>query len=197
MINEGFFKTSWLIIDDKSSRIITSRINIFYNLIIFQTTLSVLLFMIFVFAASSFADGFVSIEIKKTSLIYVRLSAFLTLSSTFETSVTTSIQAFDRPDVFLIINFVKFFVNIVLDMLIIFKFHVDSFKSTVNTQAVVQFCCNMSSAVADLAYFVSCNMQLNKDFKRFIKFNFMILSLFFRSRFITFVEFAVRNALYL
>lgn len=200
VINEGLPRASWLIIGDKSSWTIMSRISISYSLIIFQTILGALLSIIFVSAASSFADNFVPIEVKKTSLTYVRLSAFLALSSALETSVAASTRALDRPDVPLIISSVKFFVNIVLDMLIISKFHVGSFKPTINTQAVVQLCCNMSSAVADLAYFVSCSMRLGKDSggaKGSIKPSFMALSPLLRPGFITFAESAVRNALYL
>jgi Na+-driven multidrug efflux pump len=151
-------------------------------------------------AASSFADDFVSIEVKKISLTYVRLSAFLALSSALEISVAASTRALDRSDVSLIISCAKFFVNIVLDMLIIFKFHVGSFDSTVNTQTVVQLCCNMSSAVAGLAYFVSRSMRLDKDsegVEESMKSSLMALKSLLRSGFTTFVESAVRNALYL
>ncbi len=197
VINEGLSRASWLIIGDKSSRTLTSRISISYSLIIFQTILGALLSIIFVSAASSFADDFVPIEVRKTSLTYVRLSAFLALSSALETSVAASTRALDRPDVPLIISSVKFFVNIVLDMLIISKFHVGSFKPTVNTQAVVQLCCNMSSALAGLAYFVSRSMRLGKDSEGSIKPSLMALKPLLRPGFTTFVESAVRNALYL
>lgn len=200
VINEGLPRASWFIIGDNSSRSLTSRISIFYSLIVFQTILGALLSIIFVSAASSFADGFVPIEVKKTSLTYVRLSAFLALSSALETSVAASTRALDRPDVPLIISSAKFFVNIVLDMLIISKFHIGSFRPTVNTQAVIQLCCNMSSAVAGLAYFVSRSMRLGKasgGTQGSMKPSLMALSPLLRPGFMTFVESAVRNALYL
>ena len=202
MINEGLPRASWLVIGDKSSRSLQARIGISYSLIIFQTILGALLSIIFVSAASSFADGFVPVEVRKTSLTYVRLSAFLALSSALETSVAASTRALDRPDVPLIISSVKCFVNIVLDMLIISKFHVGSFKPTVNTQAVIQLCCNMSSAVAGLAYFVSRSLRRGRassseGTQGSMKPSLMALSPLLRPGFITFVESAVRNALYL
>lgn len=200
VINEGLPRASWLVIGDKSSRSLKSRIGISYSLIIFQTLLGALLSIIFVSAASSFANEFVPIEVRKTSLTYVRLSAFLALSSALETSVAASTRALDRPDVPLIISSVKFLINIVLDMLIISKFHVGSFKPTVNTQAIIQLCCNMSASVAGLAYFVSRSMRLGKasgGTHRSMKPSLTALNPLLRPGFMTFVESAIRNALYL
>lgn len=67
----------------------------------------------------------------------------------------------------------------------------------INTQAVVQLCCNMSSAVAGLAYFVSRSMRLGKDSEGSMKPSLMALKPLLRPGFTTFVESAVRNALYL
>lgn len=154
VINEGLPRASWIIIGDKSSRTLASRISISYSLIIFQAILGSLLSVVFVTAASKFADTFVPVEARRTSLTYVRLSAFSTLSSAIETSVAASTRALDRPDVPLIISSVKFCINIILDMLIISRFHVGPYKPTVNKQALIQLCCNMTSAFVGLAYFV-------------------------------------------
>lgn len=200
VINEGLPRASWLIIGDKSSRTLASRISISYSLIIFQTFLGSLLSIIFVAAASTFAKGFVPIEARKTSLTYVRLSAFSTLSSAIETAVGTSTRALDRPDVPLIISSVKFLVNIVLDMLIISKFHVGSIKPTVNKQAVIQLCCNMSSAFIGLAYFVFRTFNqgnASPGVQASVKPSFTALRLLIKPGFLFFVESAVRNAIYL
>ena len=199
-INEGLPRASWLIIGDKSSRTLASRIRISYSLIIFQTMLGSLLSIVFVAGASTFAKGFVPIEARKTSLTYVRLSAFSTLSSAVETAVGTSTRALDRPDVPLIISSVKFLVNIVLDMLIISKFHVSSIQPTVNKQAVIQLCCNMSSAFVGLVYFVCRTFRqgnASRDVQDSVKPSFPALRLLLKPGFLFFVESAVRNALYL
>lgn len=198
-INEGLPRASWLIIGDKSSRTLASRISISYSLIIFQAILGSLLSITFVAAASRFAEVFVPIEARKTSLTYVRLSAFSTLSSAVETAVGTSTRALDRPDVPLIISSVKFLVNIVLDMLIISKFHVGSINPTVNKQAVIQLCCNMSSAFVGLAYFVFRTLRQDKASRggHSVRPSFSALRLLLKPGFLFFVESAVRNAIYL
>lgn len=75
-----------------------------------------------------------------------------------------------------------------------------SFTPTVNTQAVIQLCCNMYSAVAGFAYFVSRSMRLGKDpgdVGASMKPSLMALKPLLHPGFTTFVESAVRNALYL
>lgn len=200
VINEGLPRASWLIIGDTSSRTWSSRVSISYSLIIFQAILGCLLSIIFVAAASTFADGFVPIEVRKTSLTYIRLSAFSTFSSTIETAVSTSTRALDRPDVPLLISSVKFLVNISLDMLIISKFHVGSFNPSVNTQAVTQLCCNLTAAFAGLAYFVCVTLKNRNTLREVqgpINPSFAALRPLLKPGFLTFVESAVRNALYL
>jgi len=89
-------------------------------------------------------------------LTYVRLSAFPALSSAIETSVSACTRVLDRPDIPLLIRSTKFLINIILDMLIIPKFHVGSSNPTVNMQAVIQLSYNMSSTVIGLGYFIYC-----------------------------------------
>lgn len=206
VINEGLPRASWNIIGDKSSRSLASRISISYSLIIFQAILGSLLSVVFVTAASKFADTFVPVEVRSTSLTYVRISAFSTLSSAIETSVAASSRALDRPDVPLIISSVKFLVNIILDMLIISKFHVGSIKPTVNKQAVIQLCCNMTSAFVGLAYFVfwtfrqnnaSGGAQVAEEARDSVKPSLGALRILLKPGCLTFTESAVRNAFYL
>jgi Na+-driven multidrug efflux pump len=84
---------------------------------------------------------------------YVRISAFSAFSSAVEYAVNTSTRALDKPDVPLIISSVKFAINIVLDLLIISKFHVRGVRPAVNTRAGIALACNLTSAIAGLAYF--------------------------------------------
>ena len=198
VINEGLPRASWIIIGDKSSRTLASRISISYSLIIFQAILGSLLSVVFVTAASKFADTFVPVEARRTSLTYVRISAFSTLSSAIETAVAASTRALDRPDVPLVISSVKFLVNIILDMLIISKFHVGSIQPTVKKQAVIQLCCNMTSAFVGLAYFVFWTFRLSHTSKGdSVKPSLGALRILLKPGSLTFTESAIRNAFYL
>jgi Na+-driven multidrug efflux pump len=71
-------------------------------------------------------------EVREVSLAYVRISAFLALSSAIEMAVVAATRALDRPDVPLAISTAKFAVNILLDMLLISRFHVGSHRPTIN-----------------------------------------------------------------
>ena len=154
--------------------------------------------IVFVGAAQRFADSFVPIEVRNTSLVYVRISAFSALSSAMETAVSASTRALDRPDVPLIISSTKFVINIILDMLIISKFHVGTLRPTVNTQAIIRLTCDMSSAIFGLLYFVWLTFKLRRrEEKGTSRPNFAALKILARPGFFTFTESAIRNALYL
>jgi Na+-driven multidrug efflux pump len=156
----------------------------------------------FVGAAKQFASGFVPVDVRAASLTYIRISAFSALSSAIETAVSTSLRTLDKPDVPLIISTVKFLVNIVLDLLIISKVHVRSFTPTVNMQATTQLACNMASALFGLAYF--CLVTFRTDKQRVVVYqhepvqpSLACLKTLARPGFLTFMESAIRNALYL
>lgn len=200
MINEGLPRASWLIIGDKSSRSWASRVSLSYSLIIFQSLLGFILSIVIISTPSSFADSFVPVEVRSTSLQYIRLSAFSTLASAIETAVAASTRALDRPDVPLIISSAKFLINIILDMLIISKFHVRRLTPTVNTQATIQLCCNLSSAMIGLGYFIfrtSRRRKASGDPRVSVRPSLFALRLLLKPGFMTFTESAVRNALYL
>lgn len=200
VLNEGLPRASWLIIGDKSSRTLSSRIGLSYTLIIFQTLLGAIMSIVFVTSAKSFAGVFVPIEVRKTSLTYIRLSSFSALSSAIETAVSAATRALDRPDIPLIISSTKFLINIILDMLIISKFHVGSTKPTVNMQAAIQLSCNMTSAIVGLAYFIFSTVKTQRSripSNESVKPSFRALRILSRPGALTFLESAVRNALYL
>ena len=90
VINEGLPRASWLIIGDTSSRTWSSRVSISYSLIIFQAILGWLLSIVFIATASTFADEFVPIEVRETSLTYIRLSASSTFPSTHRSNQKNS-----------------------------------------------------------------------------------------------------------
>ena len=154
VLNEGLPRASYLIIGDKTSRSFRSRLQITHTLILFQSILGLIMSIGFVAGASTFAKGFVPIEVRDVSITYVRISAFSAFSSAVEYAVNTSTRALDKPDVPLIISSVKFAVNIILDLLIISKYHVGGITPTVNMQAGISLTCSLTSAFAGLLYFV-------------------------------------------
>jgi Na+-driven multidrug efflux pump len=154
---------------------------------------------VFLGACERFAAAFVPIEVRKASLTYIRISAFSALSSAAEVSVSTCTRALDRPDVPLLISSTKFAINIVLDMLIISKFHVGSFTPTVNTQATIRLSCDMASALIGLVYYlyITTRQQRRSSSSPAARPSFTALKILVRPGALTFLESAVRNALYL
>jgi hypothetical protein len=157
----------------------------------------------FVGGASTFAKGFVPAEVRGASVTYVRIAAFSAFSSAIEYAVNTSTRALDKPDVPLVISSVKFAINIILDLIIISKFHVRSVTPTVNMQAGIALACNLTSAFAGLAYFVyttsfSRKSSIHED-KSTVKLipSLPALLTLIKPGFVFFSESAVRNALYL
>lgn len=204
VLNEGLPRASWLIIGDSANRTMSARYSLSFTLIIFQTILGLVMSIVFIGAAKQFAAGFVPVEVRAASLTYVRISAFSALSSAIETAVATSTRALDKPDVPLIISSTKFLINIILDLLIISKVHVGSFTPTVNMQAATQLSCNMASALIGLAYFVFVTLrdhrrstQSDESTYEPIRPSFTCLKSLARPGILTFIESAIRNALYL
>lgn len=201
-INEGLPRAAWVIIGDKSSRSLSSRLGLSYTLIAFQAVLGTILSIIFLAAAGKFADSFVPIEVRAASLKYVRISAFSALSSALETSVSACTRALDKPDVPLLISSVKFAINIILDLLLISKFHVGKSKPSVNEQAWIRLACDMASAVAGLLYFIYISHRkrsstIAERSTEKTRPSIKALGVLIRPGSITFAESAVRNALYL
>ena len=199
VINEGLPRAAWVVIGNKSARSLSSRIGLTYTLILFQGILGAILSIIFLAAASSFAARFVPVEARVASLKYVRISAFTSLGSAIEVAVANSTRALDKPDVPLIISSVKFAINIVLDFLIISSFHVGSHTPTANDQARIQLACSLASAFAGLAYFIWLSRhELNKEgHGKLPNPSFQALKALIRPGTMTFIESAIRNALYL
>ena len=156
-VNEGLPRAVWMIIGDKASRNPVKRLQLTHTLILFQSVIGLMLSIIFVSAAASFAKSFVPVEVRAASLTYVRIASFTVLSGTIETAVASATRALDKPDVPLVISSIKFAINIILDFLIISRFHVGSLKPTVNMQGAIQLACNLAAAFAGLAYFLWSN----------------------------------------
>ena len=159
--------------------------------------------IVFVAAANQVAAAFVPAKIKDASLTYVRISAFQALSSTIEAAVAYSTRALDQPDVPLVISSIKFLVNILLDMILISRFHISGVTPTVNTQATTQLVCNMVASVAGLIYFLVIThrqrrrMRVSERSMESVKPTLAGLKALARPGAFTFTESAIRNALYL
>lgn len=204
VINEGLPRAAWVIIGDRTSRTVVERLQLTHTLIVFQAGLGAILSVALVAGAASFAAGFVPIEVREASLTYIRISAFSALSSALETAVAAATRALDRPDVPLLISSAKFAVNIVLDLLFISRFHVTSGSPTVNTQAVVQLVCNLTSAFVGLGYFLlATSLRVHRSLGRGnhvesdLRPSLSALKVLLPPGIVTFAESAVRNALYL
>jgi Na+-driven multidrug efflux pump len=203
VLNEGLPRASYLIIGDKTSRTFRERVQLTHTLIVFQSILGLIMSIGFVGGASTFAQGFVPSEVREASVTYVRISAFSAFSSAVEYAVNTSTRALDKPDVPLVISSIKFAVNIILDLIIISKFHVRGITPTVNMQAGISLACNLTSAFAGLTYFVyttSYNKRsaIHQDLSHIsLRPSTSALRTLFRPGFVFFTESAIRNALYL
>ncbi|KAL8789289.1 MAG: hypothetical protein Q9213_001212 [Squamulea squamosa] len=200
VVNEGLPRAAWLIIGDKSTRLFHARLGLAHTLILFQAVAGLILSVIFISIARSFAEGFVPAGVRAASLTYVRLSSFAALTSAIETSVASATRALDKPDVPLVISSVKFTINILLDLLIISRFHVGTLKPSINTQASIRLACDLSSAFAGLFYFIyatSLRSGLANTQKTALFPSVRALKVLLPPGTITFVESAVRNALYL
>ncbi|KAK7424446.1 hypothetical protein QQX98_000411 [Neonectria punicea] len=192
--NEGLPRAAWLIIGDKASRDLSRRLQLTHTLIAFQSFVGLILSIVFVSAASTFANSFIPVEVRQASLAYVRIVAFTVLSGAIETAVASATRALDKPDVPLVISSIKFAINIVLDLLIISRFHVGSFKPTVKMQGIIQ----LSNS---LPVWRNENRQSYEDGFRSSS-NSMFptpraLAILLRPGIVFFTESAVRNALYL
>ncbi|KAF1912861.1 hypothetical protein BDU57DRAFT_581114 [Ampelomyces quisqualis] len=203
VLNEGLPRASYLIIGDKANRTFRERLQLTHTLILFQSILGLVMSIGFVAGASTFATGFVPVEVRDVSVTYVRISAFSAFSSALEYAVNTSTRALDKPDVPIVISSAKFAVNILLDLIIISRFHVGSITPTVNMQAGISLACNLSSAFAGLAYFVyttsflrGAHDQDDSSIRNTYP-SLPALVKLFRPGCIFFTESAVRNGLYL
>lgn len=201
VLNEGLPRAAWNIIGDRSNRSLASRHGISYTLIIFQSILGLIMSIAIVGAAQQFANAFVPEEVRSVSLTYVRISAFSALSSALETAVAAATRALDQPDVPLIISAVKFAVNIILDMILISKFHVPGITPTVNTQAATQLACGLAASLSGLIYFVWTTKRRLAKSNEYVtdsaRPSLRALIILAKPGFFTFLESAIRNALYL
>ena len=202
VLNEGLPRSAWLIIGDKSTRTLPSRLGLSYTLIATQTVLGMLMTIIFIAASSSVAVAFVPEQVRQNSITHVRISSVQALSSAVETAVAACTRALDHPDVPLLVSSVKFAVNISLDLLLISRFHVSSVQPSVNVQAWIRLACDTSAALCGFLYFLFIAFRLQRNIRSapdqpHARPSIRALALLARPSAYTFAESAVRNAIYL
>lgn len=200
VLNEGLPRAAWVVIGDKVSRTMASRIKLANTLIAFQALLGLVMSIIICSCAARFGAIFVPAEVRAASLTYIRISAFSCLSSALETAVASSTRSLDKPDVPLLISSVKFAINITLDLLFLSWFHPGHYTPTVNTQASIRLACDMTSACVGLLYYVfitNRNKFRLREWRQAITPELKSLGVLARPGVMTFSESAIRNALYL
>ncbi|KAJ5372306.1 hypothetical protein N7517_004312 [Penicillium concentricum] len=200
VLNEGLPRSAWLVIGDKSTRTVSSRLNLAYTMILAQTALGIIMTVIFLAASKTLASGFVPVEVRQTSITYVRLSSVQAVTSAVEAALSASTRALDNPDVPLIISSAKFLINIVLDLLVISKVHVGGWKPTIVMQAIIRLVCDSVSSLAGLIYFltfVARGSQKDTDGPHRLRCSFSSLLILIKPSLYTFAESAIRNAIYL
>ncbi|KAL4898831.1 hypothetical protein BDW74DRAFT_164378 [Aspergillus multicolor] len=200
VLNEGLPRAVWVTIADKEARSFKARLGLAHTLFIFQSILGLIMSIAFAAAARSFSSAFVPHDVREASITYVRISAFSAFSSAIEVAVSNATRALDKPDVPFFISSVKVAVNIVLDFLIISKFHVGSWTPGVNMQAAIRLACDLVAATAGLLYFFGTTSierigrRLHWKSELPTVAGFLVL---LKPGSLTFVESAIRNALYL
>ena len=200
VLNDGLPRAAWLVVGDKSTRTMSSRLSISYAMILVQTFLGAMMTVVFVAASEKLAGAFVPREVREASLTYVRISSVSALSSAIETVVSSCTRALDHPDVPVVISSTKFVVNIMLDLLIISKFHVGSRNPTLNGQALIRLACDMTSALFGLAYFMyiaAKSQRHSPTSERRPRPGIRALKVLLGPSAYTFIESAIRNSLYL
>lgn len=180
------------------------RLTISYTLIFVQTILGAIMTVIFVASSERLAAAFVPAQVRDASIKYVQISSISALSSAMQVAVSNCTRALDNPDVPLLIATISVAANIVLDLLIISKFHVGSWTPTIIDQALIRMTCDITSALVGLIYFAFIARRLRRQDGNVtgshaagpkILFIRSIKTMASPSTY-TFVESALRNALY-
>ncbi|CAI7574620.1 unnamed protein product [Penicillium glandicola] len=200
VLNEGLPRSAWLVIGDKSTRTVSSRLDLAYTMILTQTALGIIMTVIFLAASKTLASGFVPVEVRQASITYVRLSSVQAVTSAIEAALSASTRALDNPDVPLIISSAKFLINIVLDLLVISKVHVGGWKPTIVMQAIIRLVCDSVSSLAGLIYFLTVvvrRCQKDADGPHNLRCRLSALLILIKPSVYTFAESAIRNAIYL
>ncbi|KAJ6003681.1 hypothetical protein N7522_006373 [Penicillium canescens] len=199
VLNEGFPRSAWLLIGDNATRTMRSRLNLACTMITATVAQGFVVMVIFLSYPQSLASAFVPAKVRQASITYVRLSSVQFLTSAVEAALSSSTRALDNPDVPLIISSSKFVINILLDLLIISRFHVGHTRPTVVQQAIIRLVCDCFSALAGIIYFAYVvKYRMSEAAERHgFEVTIAALKTLVRPSIYTFTESALRNAIYL
>lgn len=205
VLNDGLPRSAWLVIGDKSTRALPSRLGLSYTLILVQTILGAIMTVIFLASSERLAAAFVPVQVRDASIKYVQISSISAFSSAMMVAVSNCTRALDNPDVPLLIASISVAINIILDLLIISKFHVGSWSPTIVDQALIRMTCDVTSAFAGLVYFAYIARKLQRNNMetpdsiagKINVFSVRALRILVPPSTYTFIESALRNALYL
>ena len=205
VLNDGLPRAAWLIIGDKATRTLSSRLALSYTLILVQTVLGACMTVIFIASSERLAAAFVPAQVRAASIKYVQISSVSALSSALQVAVSNCTRALDNPDVPLLIASTSVAINIILDLLIISKFHVGSWNPTLIDQALIRMTCDITSSLIGLAYFFYIAKKLGRqDLNSYDAtasnpkaFSIKAVKVLIPPSVFTFIESAIRNALYL
>lgn len=151
-------------------------------------------------AEKIFSATFVSYNVQNASVTYVWINVFSALSSAIEVVISNVMRVLNKSDVPLLINSVKVIVNIALNLLIVFKFHVDNWTLNINMQADIHLSCDMIAAVSGLLYFFTSNcIRMSQWYYHWHSelSSFWVFFILLKPGIIIFIESVIQNMLYL
>lgn len=71
VLNDGLPRAVWLIIRDRTTRIVSSRLGLLYTLILIQAVLGAIMTVVFIAASHQLMAAFVPSQVREASIIYV------------------------------------------------------------------------------------------------------------------------------
>ncbi|PPQ83240.1 hypothetical protein CVT24_001351 [Panaeolus cyanescens] len=204
VLNEGLPRAAWSTIGrgdttKDSPQDLIHRLSLIYTLITVQSGCGFLLSVIFLFAAPGFVGAFVPGEVRDVSVKYLRILAFDALASTVNAAVGLGTRALDQPDVPLVMSSIQTLIQIILELALVSTVRVRGFNPTIHTIATIRLVCSLSGALVGLVYFVFISrIARSKVHMSTLKwFSYPAFVELFKPGRWTFMESAIRNAIYL
>ncbi|TVY82521.1 hypothetical protein LSUE1_G003878 [Lachnellula suecica] len=166
VLNDGLPRAAWTVIGDDTTRSRHSRISLSYTLILFQVVFGIAVSGILMASAERNAvspSATVSGGMSKTSLAYVRYDAMSALTSAIEIGVFNSARALDHPEIPMLVNFVKFSLNMILDVTVMSQYGTLVHQPSMINQAAINMTCDLASAALGLWYFKRVTTKYTKE----------------------------------
>ncbi|KAK4705213.1 hypothetical protein P7C70_g993, partial [Phenoliferia sp. Uapishka_3] len=217
--NEGLPRAAWNTVANDSLYSKEQRLSLVRTLVIIQSAIGLILSLSFIGAADSFVGNFVPGPVQDISVRYVRISAFGSgLASTLETAVSLGTRALDHPEqvlppffksrttysyssslnsIPLMISSVKVLLQIFLDLALISTVHVRGVHPSITIQAIIRLVCDLTGAFVGLGCFLYIARGSQLPSAAAAKPSLASLRVLAIPGIPTFIESAVRNAIYL